>query len=776
MQRSSICRVACVLLLGGLLLPAMAATDSRQELDEALGSLKARAIAGKADMVRQQDALLYPPYARTTFYVDQRLGGFLLERLHIRVDGREIYSQEYSRREARALADGGIQQAARLSLPPGDYNLEVRFAGVVMQRRGDPQPISGASEGNFVKRDHPLDIVIPLRTAPRRGEQPAAVQKHIVPSASASASTPSNGGSLPVTATVAGSADDPRLGHVRYLQNVGRQFDALVVLHSLQDGTGDDLMPEPYYWLLADSYFAYGMHRRADRTLRILERMTDDQERLVSRQLDLAEFEYERGYLFDAIERLRAVRNQAERRHLLRWQDITSRVLLAQGRYREAADVLQERTDRSRHTPYMRYNLGVALVNAGQLQQGRAVLDEVARYPARDDFETALRDRANLTLGYHFLRNQLGGTAKPMFARVRVEGPFSNRALLGMGWAELAPQGERQTRGALDDTLAEDERFGNVANLGVLVRPGFFEADIYRRLSNRPFRRAGVDEDEEEALKRAIAYWLELTKRDPMDAAVQEGMLAIPYALDRLGAYEQSLEHYLRAIEVFEEALRRIDAGIQSVEGALMLHTIVRRDADAQAGYQWRLLDLPDLPETYWLNELLAEHRFQEQLKNYRDARQLASALESFNEDGVEAMAQLHHVPSPPESMRYERRASLADDLDLPALRLRSARSLGSNAAGRDRTAAVPAVQLREASVPARFHGPREEFLGSLGNFTAMRADLDQIAEAQSRAVRTIAIEELREQREQLENYLLEARFAVARQYDRQMRERGGAR
>ena len=158
--------------------------------------------------------------------------------------------------------------------------------------------------------------------------------------------------------------------------------------------------------------------------------------------------------------------------------------------------------------------------------------------------ELALRDKANLTLGYHFLRQQLGGTAKPMFARIRTEGPYSNRALLGMGWAELAPEGSRQQR----------EAVGQWRRIRRLPRrrltgcpdppPGFSRRRSTTVSPAAPFRRAGISEDETESLLRALTVWNELVQRDPMNAAVQEAMLAIPYALDRLGDYQGAVQRY----------------------------------------------------------------------------------------------------------------------------------------------------------------------------------------------------------------------------------------
>lgn len=738
--------------------PAFGDDDERVAIDRDLNAAKRALLAQEVGLRQQETALRFPPHARTSVYIDKRSQGFILDSLELRIDGRTVVQHEYSIGEARALADGALQRIRRMALEGGAHDIVVRYNARVL-RGGDGEPVSGELSGNFAKGGEALDIIVPL------GINPGRIEYRQIAAASAGQS-----GAQDIERIAPGSEDDPRLGHARFLASTGSNFGALVELRQVDGGSGDAAMPESFDWLLARSYLNFGMHEQARDAYRRLEARSQDRARLNAAQLDLAEFEYQRGYLFEAVERLRRVRNQLAPEQRTRWQDLTSRVLLAQGRYGEAADVLRERADRSDHDVFMRYNLGIALLNDGQLEEGRSTLDAISRTRLQDDAERALRDRANTVLGYHFLRAQEGGTARPLFARVRTEGPFSNRALLGMGWAELAPRGDRQDRRALDEET-RPESFRDVASLGVLIRPGFFEADIYQRLADRPFQRDDLGESEEESLLRALTVWDELAKRDPMDDAVQEAMLAIPYALDRLGAYERALQRYEQAIAVFQQARDRIDEGIRSVEGALMLNTIVRRDASAQSGYNWRLLDLPDLPETYWLNRLLAEHRFQEQLKNFRDARLLAQRAESIREGVDSTFAAAAALPAPPDAQVLRGGYDMLERRDLPALRLRTETRLRMRD-GAGRPGAEPLhVSLSAAAPPLHFEGRREAYARAVSDLAPAQQRLESLARRQSEAVRADAIAELEAQRDVLERYLLEARFSVARLYDRRLRD-----
>ena len=159
--------------------------------------------------------------------------------------------------------------------------------------------------------------------------------------------------------------------------------------------------------------------------------------------------------------------------------------------------------------------------------------------------------------------------------RVRLEGPFSNKALLGVGWADA-------------------------------------EMDNYNR---------------------ALVPWMELRGRDLLDPAVQESMLAIPYAMARLDSISQAADHYLNAIEAFYEEANRLDRTIQHIESGDFFTDFVENEPLDSTGWYWRLEELPEGPEARYLFHLLATHEFQEGLKNFRDLTYLYRNLDRWQQD-----------------------------------------------------------------------------------------------------------------------------------------------
>ena len=313
--------------------------------------------------------------------------------------------------------------------------------------------------------------------------------------------------------------------------------------------------------LLGGLYLSYGEHLEAGA---IFDRLLKADAPLSVRNrawFYLGKVWYQRGYWAQAENALRKVEGElpsqleAEKRNLL------AQVLIQQGRFDDSIALLNGWRGPSDWTAYAQFNLGVALVRKGRLGDAAAMLDAVGRIEAPNEELAALRDKANLALGYAYLQAGQAAEAKPVLQRVRLAGPQSNKALLGVGWADSA-------------------------------------AEQYRE---------------------ALVPWMELHGRNLLDAAVQESYLAVPFAFSKLNANSQAAEYYTTAIRSYADESARIDESIAAIRSGQLLDTLVKHDAQGRYGWFWQLENLPDAPESRYLYHLLAGHEFQEGLKNYRD-------------------------------------------------------------------------------------------------------------------------------------------------------------
>src|SRR6185295_19065442 len=219
---------------------------------------------------------------------------------------------------------------------------------------------------------------------------------------------------------------------------------------------------------------------------------------------------------------------------------------------------------------FARFNLGVALVSQNRVGEAAQQLTMVGTMKAVGSEMQALRDKANLALGYAWLQADNPTEARTALDRVRLVGPYATRALLGVGWADAA--------------------------LG--------------------------------QYKDALTPWLELHSRNVLDAAVQESYLAVPYAYGKLNANAQAADYYESAIQSFEDESGRIDTAVERIGSGHMLDDLLAGAPPKQElGWFWQLKQLPDEPESRYLYTLLADNDFQEGLKNYRDLGFLKTTL-----------------------------------------------------------------------------------------------------------------------------------------------------
>jgi tetratricopeptide (TPR) repeat protein len=779
--KASRCLVVGFLAAAGTAYAALSPPPDQDalKLDQSVQAIKEDALSLNRELLSLDENLLYPDISRVSVFVGVKVSGFMLNEMTVTLDDGQEIRYRYSESESKALLKQGLHRLHRANVLPGPHRVHAEFSGKFIDAKPNEKPLRGAVDTIFDKGLGPVDLVLPISRT-NRMDRPGlpevarleSTQQRLTRQSVALEKARAPGG----RDYKPGSSEDPRLGMAIFLKNDKRFYTAISELLRIANSVPDpDQLPSEFQEQLAECYLNFGMPERAGAIYKRLVRETPRGPVYAARaRMRLAEFQLQRGYVSEATKTLSELSEKVPQEVLAEWQDLLSRALMAQGRYAEAVEVLTEYDNVDRLSIYARYNLGIAEINSGKVEQGRNVLDRVGVMKVPDVETLALRDKANMTLAYHFLRSQLGGTAKPLFGRVRTDGPFSNRALLGLGWSELAPRGDRQARVPTPDDPQDQSPFSTFSSLGVLLRPGYYDSDPFKRLGLRPFRLSKISKDEEEALKRALVPWTELATRDPMDPAVQEGLLAIPFALDRLKAHEQALQLYGRAIDSLEESRKRMDAAAKSIREGRMVETIVRRDLDSESGWQWRLRDLPDAPETYFLQTLLGEDRFQEGLKNYRDVRLLSRNFDAWRDHlkGFDTGAAGQKQPDISADLLVARaRQNWTPPYVIFSLPLAQDDQLSTPGSY---DAPLPAMPRTGLALDAVF-APKDRD-GAFERMDALRVRMDQLKPQltstgadSSKQLQAIAIKELNGQKKQIEGYLVEARLAVARIYDRQM-------
>lgn len=319
---------------------------------------------------------------------------------------------------------------------------------------------------------------------------------------------------------------------------------------------------------------SYGMRNKARE---IFQGLLDDENNDLSVHnrawLYLAKISYQRGDLAGALDAIAHVEGEMTPATRTATANLHSLLLLQQGRNAEAIELLENTRSGKHWTPYLKYNLGIARIRNGEQENGVQELVSITKYSSRSAETSMLRDKANLALGYSFLQTGETGKSRQALEQVRLEGPLSNKALLGAGWASA-------------------------------------DADDYNR---------------------ALVPWTELSARDPADPAVQESLLAVPYALTKMNLFGRAIQKYKQSIEALNDEKINLDKSIVAIRDGQLLRYLQEYDAGSGDGWLQKLNLAADSPALRYQLSLMASHDFQEAVKNYRDLAFLEKNLARWN-------------------------------------------------------------------------------------------------------------------------------------------------
>jgi hypothetical protein len=381
-----------------------------------------------------------------------------------------------------------------------------------------------------------------------------------------------------------GNLRDLYFGEALYRSFLGEYFDAIARLDTelgLHYGLDEpELDPLNYHvgeaeFSVGDFEIRYRMHLRAGRAIKAILEGHVDQSVRNEAAYRLARIYFQKEQPVNAFQALTQIHGNVPARLRDDLAFLRAQVLMATGQFSDAVDVLRDLQSAKGFRGFAAYNLGVALWRAGQQAAGGRQLDQAGRIAGEQPATLAIKDKSNLVLGSALLEERHPDLARPYLERVRLNGPYSNRALLAAGWAD-----------ALQEQYA-----------------------------------------------RAVVPWTLLAQRNVTDEAVQESLLALPYAYGKLNAYGRAALLYEKALGAFGSELQKLNVSIKSIREGKFLKALLREELKQDSTWLVKLRNLPESPETYYLMELMASHDFQMSLRNYLDLDELRKKLAAWDDD-----------------------------------------------------------------------------------------------------------------------------------------------
>ncbi|MBT8116470.1 MAG: hypothetical protein KJO66_01450 [Gammaproteobacteria bacterium] len=425
------------------------------------------------------------------------------------------------------------------------------------------------------------------------------------------------------------SAQDLQYGEVLFHYYQDDWFNSIVRTHIAQTQERLPNHADEAELLLGGLDLNYGLRNEADNIFqRLLTEETTDEQTRNRAWYYLAKISYQRGDAARALRSIGQVQGDMSKGTRMESAHLASLVLLQIGANEQAIEILEDAKQHRVWSPYLAYNLGVAQIRSARQADGFEYLDHIGDISASSEEYRLLRDKANLALGYSLLRDGQAESSRDALNRVRLEGPLSSKALLGAGWAD-----------------AEDELFG-----------------------------------------RALVPWLELSKRDTTDPAVQEALLAVPYAMTKMNLQGRAVKHYNDAIGTLYSEQDYLDESIAAIRRGALLEVLQAQDLRSGTGWLQELSFDTDNPVLRYQVTLMASHDFQEAVKNYRDLLTLrsnlnrwAQAIEAYDDmlDGREQRF-AQHKPAARAALQAGDRAALQERLQRLGKRLEQIETQGN--------------------------------------------------------------------------------------------------
>jgi hypothetical protein len=538
---------------------------------------------------------------------------------------------------------------------------------------------------------------------------------------------------------------------------------------------------------------SYGLRDEANRIFqRLLSEETTDVSTRNRAWFYLAKISWQRDDMdaaLQAIERVQGNMSAATRAAAI---NLHSLLLLQQGNNKAAIKLLEDTHSGKHWSPYLGYNLGIALLRDQQLKRGTKQLDRIGDSHAGDEELRLLRDKANLALGYSYLQDGNPQQARSTLERVRLEGPLSNRALLGTGWAD-----------------SESENFG-----------------------------------------AALVPWLELSHRDSTDPAVQESLLAIPYAMTRMNLHGRAVAQYNDGIAHLLAERQKLAQSIDAIQQGDLQELLQQHDLGAGNGWLQQLHLDSEAPALRYQLALMSSHDFQEAVKNYRDLLVLKENLSTWKSDisayddmlaarqarfeahrpaaqqalqgtrlqqlqrryatlsgalnRIEATDDASGLANPDETRQWQQLqkigaqlSTLPDNPDTAALRDKQQRLRGiliwqfqSDYKPRLRQVrkqlaeletlldesqqGIDNLQQADLDTPSDFGGFSKRITDNKARIELLATRTDATLLAQGSQLEQLAIKELEQQQQRVDAYIIQARFALAQTYDSALQSPAG--
>jgi len=521
---------------------------------------------------------------------------------------------------------------------------------------------------------------------------------------------------LPIVTHAQNELDRLLKGEILYESLQDNHLDTLLRIYAYRPST--DKLNASSELSAADSQLALGLSSAVEKNIKTRSNDIRIQQSKNRDAFQLAWFYYNERKPAQALEVLDSIEGKADSVSLSDIEYLRALLYISIGKFKAAAGLLYELPLIDQPRGYTQYNLALARLQSDNEERGRSTLASLGRMNTSDADLLALKDMANLKLGYHYLQQGSLEQANTSFDLVRLDGPFTNQALLVSGW-----------------TL---------------------------------FSMNQID--------RAIIAWSLLHKQEAINDILIEAKMALPYAYSKLGAHGKAANLYAHAVELFESEIARLDASSEVIRKGDLNQAIVNSHTTQGDDWFTRLTRRSEQAEFY-LPLLLANDEFRDQTDRLSQLAQLKNRIEqgltSVTASSEFARLKRKHYDTSLPAAEKELSAiyqdmksiipSVPQQTDTPNKRENMIPEIALLQQTYDQV-----VETRKATVEYNRQLPEysRELAELATELNRLDQKLSQAIASTGKQVEAIALTTLDRKRNQLKSYHHDALFALAESYD----------
>lgn len=362
------------------------------------------------------------------------------------------------------------------------------------------------------------------------------------------------------------------LGHAYYTHQQGQTFQAMAILMAAdqQKRLGDDSQLGQLF--LANNFAELGLHQDAIRAYEQLAKQPKSKQNIKDiAWLESAKLHLQQGRYDVTLTSLANIKKNLDKQQTADFKAAKSRALLETGKLKASLTTLPRISTDSTWALYQSFNIGERLIDEHRNKNGAMILHHITKLDSNKDSEIeAIKDQANLALGFSLLKIKKPEKARKYLEQVRLKSHLSDIALLGMGWSYSSEDNHEQ----------------------------------------------------------ALVFWMELNSKANRSAYGYETLLAVPYALGKANAYNQAIQHYYAAQKQINADTDDMNKAIKIINSNVFPE-LINSNPELETGWLSTWQDSPTSPENRLLPLLLDSPEFQATLKEYRSLLQLEQHIQS---------------------------------------------------------------------------------------------------------------------------------------------------